>query len=116
MSRTMPGDRTSARRSTFTSRSEQRLDAERRRLEEAALAKRAQRAPKVHTTAHITAGGRPEGRTHSPVMVLLVLVSTLGILLYGQFLLNPANRGDLLPYCMVIAAEAIVVIQALLSM
>jgi cellulose synthase (UDP-forming) len=49
-------------------------------------------------------------------MVLLVLVSTLGILLYGQFLLNPANRGDLLPYVMVIVAEAILVIQALLSM
>ncbi|WP_233580039.1 glycosyltransferase [Frondihabitans sp. PhB188] len=98
------------------SRAETRLEAERMRLEEAAAAKKAVRAPKVHTTAHITAGGRPEGRTHSPVMVLLVLVATLGILLYGQFLLNPANRGDLLPYCMVIVAEAVVVVQALLSM
>lgn len=49
-------------------------------------------------------------------MVALVLISTLGILLYGQFLLNPANRGDLLPYAMVIVAEAILVIQALMAM
>lgn len=56
------------------------------------------------------------GRSHSPVMIALVLISTLGILLYGQFLLNPANRGDLLPYAMVITAEAILVVQALMAM
>ncbi|MBI5160750.1 MAG: glycosyltransferase [Micrococcales bacterium] len=49
-------------------------------------------------------------------MIALVLISTLGILLYGQFLLNPANRGDLLPYAMVITAEAILVVQALMAM
>ncbi|WP_244634536.1 glycosyltransferase family 2 protein [Frigoribacterium sp. CFBP 8754] len=60
---------------------------------------------------------RAEGtRSHSPVMVLLVLVATLGILLYAQFLLNPSNRGDLLPYSMIIVAEAILVVQALLAM
>ncbi len=52
----------------------------------------------------------------SPVMVLLVLIATLGILLYAGFLLNPANRGDLLPYLMVIVAESILIIQALFSM
>lgn len=114
MSRTMPGDRRSARRSAQNDAS--RLDAERRRLEAERAERKPVKARKVHTTEHITAGGRPEGRTHSPVMVLLVLVSTLGILVYGQFLLNPANRGDLLPYTMVIVAEAVVVIQALLAM
>ncbi len=53
---------------------------------------------------------------HSPVMTLLVLVSTLGILVYSGFLLNPANRGDLLPYVMVIGAESILVGHALLAM
>jgi hypothetical protein len=50
------------------------------------------------------------------VMILLVLVATAGILLYGQFLLNPANRGDLLPYLLVVVAEAVLVLQALFAM
>lgn len=61
-------------------------------------------------TAH-TAGGE-----QSPVMILLVLVSTIGILAYGAFLLNPGNRGDALPYTMVIIAESILVFHALLAM
>jgi cellulose synthase (UDP-forming) len=65
---------------------------------------------------HASIVARTEGRAHSPFMVLLVLACTLGILLYGQFLLNPANRGDLLPYAAVIVAEAVLVVQALLSM
>lgn len=52
----------------------------------------------------------------SPVMTLLVLVSTLGILVYTGFLLDPSNRGDLLPWLMVIAAEAVLVFHALLAM
>ena len=67
--------------------------------------------------APVRLAARAEGsRTHSPVMVLLVLVATLGILLYAQFLLNPANRGDILPYAMIIVAEAILVVQALFAM
>lgn len=72
--------------------------------------------PKVHTTEHITATSQAEGRAHSPVMILLVLLATAGILLYGQFLLNPANRGDLLPYLLVVVAEAVLVLQALFAM
>jgi cellulose synthase (UDP-forming) len=53
---------------------------------------------------------------HSPVMTLLVLVSTIGILVYSVFLLNPANRGDVLPYVMVISAESVLVFHALLAM
>src|SRR5262245_25021900 len=53
---------------------------------------------------------------HSPVMTLLVLIATLGILVYSAFLLNPANRGDLLPYVMVISAESVLVAHALLAM
>jgi cellulose synthase (UDP-forming) len=59
---------------------------------------------------------RETNTAQSPVMVLLVLIATLGILLYAGFLLNPANRGDLLPYLMVIVAEVILIVQALFSM
>jgi cellulose synthase (UDP-forming) len=49
-------------------------------------------------------------------MILLSLIATLGILFYAQFLLNPSNRGDFLPYFLVIVAEVILVAHALLSM
>jgi cellulose synthase (UDP-forming) len=52
----------------------------------------------------------------SPSLAMLVLVATLGILAYAAFLLNPASRGDWLPYTLVIAAESILIFQALLSM
>ncbi|WP_286279017.1 glycosyltransferase family 2 protein [Naasia aerilata] len=68
------------------------------------------------STEEITAISQAGGRVHSPVMILLVLVATAGILFYGQFLLNPANRGDLLPYLMVVSAEAVLVLQALFAM
>lgn len=59
---------------------------------------------------------RSESRAHSPVMVLIVLVATLGVMAYAVFLLDPANRGDFLPYGLVIVAESVLVGQALLSM
>lgn len=49
-------------------------------------------------------------------MVLLVLLASAGIVVYAIFLLNPANRGDWLPYVMVIAAETVLVFHALLAM
>ncbi len=55
-------------------------------------------------------------KAQSPSLVMLVLVATLGILAYANFLLNPASRGDWLPYSMVILAESILIGQALLSM
>jgi len=56
------------------------------------------------------------GKAQSPSLVLLVLIGTVGILAYAGFLLNPASRGDWLPYTMVIVAEMVLVSQALLSM
>jgi cellulose synthase (UDP-forming) len=53
---------------------------------------------------------------YSPVMILLSLIATLGILFYAQFLLNPANRGNLLPWLLVIVAETVLVVHALLAM
>ncbi|RHA38595.1 glycosyltransferase [Cellulomonas rhizosphaerae] len=52
----------------------------------------------------------------SPSMVLLVLLASAGIVVYAIFLLNPGNRGDWLPYVMVIAAESVLVFHALLAM
>ena len=53
---------------------------------------------------------------YSPVMILLSLIATLGILAYAWFLLNPDNRGDLLPWTLVIVAETILIFHALMSM
>ena len=53
---------------------------------------------------------------YSPVMILLTVIAALGVLLYASFLLNPANRGDWLPYSMVIVAETVLILQALLAM
>jgi len=55
-------------------------------------------------------------KSQSPSLVMLVLIATLGILAYASFLLNPASRGDWLPYTMVIVAETVLIVQALLSM
>lgn len=53
---------------------------------------------------------------YSPVMVVVSLLALIGILAYGWFLLNPGNRGDLLPWLLVVAAEAILVFHALMAM
>jgi cellulose synthase (UDP-forming) len=52
----------------------------------------------------------------SPSLLLFVLLATVGVLAYTGFLLNPANRGDWLPYSLVITAELVLVVQALVSM
>ncbi len=66
---------------------------------------------------HVPVTRRAEtANPYSPVMILLSLIATLGILLYAQFLLRPSNRGDFLPWMMVIVAETILVTHALLSM
>ena len=66
---------------------------------------------------HVPVTRRAEtANTYSPVMILISLIATLGILLYAQFLLNPANRGDFLPYALVIIAETILITHALLAM
>ncbi|WP_062383713.1 glycosyltransferase family 2 protein [Demequina iriomotensis] len=59
---------------------------------------------------------RDRATGHSPVLTLLVVLATLGILVYSAFLLNPANRGDVIPWVLVIGAESVLVFHALLSM
>ena len=41
--------------------------------------------------------------------LVATVVATLGILTYGWFLLNPAHRGDVLPWTLVIVAEVVLV-------
>jgi cellulose synthase (UDP-forming) len=74
------------------------------------------RRPERRAETTKSAAVRDTGTAQSPVMVLLVLIATVGILAYAGFLLNPDNRGDLLPYMMVIAAESILIAQALFAM
>ena len=52
----------------------------------------------------------------SPVIMVLTLLATVGVVAYSFFLLNPANRGDWLPYILVIAAESILIVHAILAM
>lgn len=52
---------------------------------------------------------------YPPVLILITLLATIGIIRYAVFLLAPDNRGDLLPYLLVLAAELILVVHALLS-
>ncbi|WP_143338043.1 glycosyltransferase family 2 protein [Demequina sp. NBRC 110054] len=67
--------------------------------------------PRTEMRTRATRGG-----DRSPVMTLLILVATIGVLGYSVFLLNPANRGDFLPYTLVIVAESILVFHAMMSM
>lgn len=56
------------------------------------------------------------GAENSALFVLISIVATLGVLTYMLFLLNPANRGDTVPYALVMTAETILIFHALLSM
>lgn len=60
--------------------------------------------------------GVVERDLESPSLTMLVLLATVGVLLYAAFLLDPANAGDPLPYVMVIACESFVMFQVLLSL
>ncbi len=53
---------------------------------------------------------------YSPVMILLTILSTVGVLYYGWFLLRPSNRGDVVPWLLVIVSESILVFHGLVAM
>jgi cellulose synthase (UDP-forming) len=57
-----------------------------------------------------------EASAQSPTMILFVVIGVLGIIAYGSFLLNPVYRGDTLPYILVIGAESVLLLTALMSM
>lgn len=53
---------------------------------------------------------------YPPIMRVVSLVAMIGILAYTVFLFNPANRGDALPFALVIVAESILIFHALMAM
>ena len=48
--------------------------------------------------------------------MMLVLVATIGVLLYTTFLFDFSNRGNWIPYLMVLTAESVIILQALISL
>jgi cellulose synthase (UDP-forming) len=52
----------------------------------------------------------------SPSLTMLVMLATLGVLLYASFLARPSNVGDLLPWAIVILCESIMMLQVLISL
>jgi cellulose synthase (UDP-forming) len=78
-------------------------------------------ASRVHDYASVDAFDDATRRAatrdaYSPVMILLTIVSTIGVLYYGSFLLRPENRGDIVPWLLVIVSESILVFHGLASM
>lgn len=57
-----------------------------------------------------------DAASHSPSLMLLIMLATLGAIAYAVFLLDPSHRGDPLPYILVLAAESVLLGQALLAM
>ena len=55
-------------------------------------------------------------QAYSPVLIVLTALAAAGVLIYARFLLDPGNRGDLLPWLVVIAAEGVLVVHALFAM
>ena len=53
---------------------------------------------------------------YSPTLLLVALAATIGVVAYAAFLLNPQIRGDLIPWSIVIGAEAILVFHAIMSL
>ncbi|PFG44528.1 cellulose synthase (UDP-forming) [Isoptericola jiangsuensis] len=53
---------------------------------------------------------------HSPSLMLIMMLATLGAVAYAVFLLDPDHRGDWLPYALVITAECVLLGLALLAM
>lgn len=52
----------------------------------------------------------------SPSVLLFILLALLGAIAYAIFLLNPANRGDLLPFVLVLVAEVVLISHALVAL
>lgn len=52
----------------------------------------------------------------SPSLTMLVLLATLGVLLYLSFLARPSNVGDLLPWAIVIFSEGVMMFLVLVSL
>jgi len=52
---------------------------------------------------------------NSPTVTIVLIASTIGAIVYMVFLFQPAYRGDLLPYLMVVSAESFLIVHGLIS-
>jgi len=59
---------------------------------------------------------RRRGARDSPSLMMLVLIATIGVLLYTTFLFDFSNRGNWIPYLMVLTAESVIIFQALIAL
>ncbi len=55
-------------------------------------------------------------RLHGPTLSLLIGLAAIGALLYAKFLYNPVNAGNLDTYTIVLIAESLLLLQALISL
>jgi cellulose synthase (UDP-forming) len=53
---------------------------------------------------------------YTPLVILITALGAVGVVLYAHFLLAPDTRGDWLPWLLVVTAESILVLHALLAM
>lgn len=58
---------------------------------------------------------RNDHHINTPTQVLLIGFSLVGAYLYGKFLLDPANAGDILPYTLAVLAESFILFQAIVT-
>jgi cellulose synthase (UDP-forming) len=58
---------------------------------------------------------RIEKQLTSPTVTLILTIATVGAFVYLTYLLQPAYRGDPLPYTLALVAEVFIIIQGLLS-
>jgi cellulose synthase (UDP-forming) len=59
---------------------------------------------------------RRRGARDSPSLMMLVLLAVIGVVLYTSFLFNVDNRGNWIPYLMVLAAESVMIVQVSLAL
>lgn len=53
---------------------------------------------------------------YSPTLLLVAILASIGVLAYACFILNPAFRGDLIPWLIVITCELILIFQAAMAL
>lgn len=51
----------------------------------------------------------------SPLTTIILALATVGAIAYFAFLVEPSHRGDLLPYCMALAAEFFIITHGLIA-
>ncbi len=85
-----------------------------RRIADGAVRQEAD-APEAPQDRHESVDRR-RGARDSPSLMMLVLIAFIGVLLYTSFVFNVNNRGDWIPYLIVVSSETVIIFQVLLSL